>query len=263
MLETADKELVTVADLAASTSEATEHKIAFRERFTTLSEKLGDIEELLEQLIGWTHDLVGTAEIVTAHERFHLENGKVFHDDPFYDARTTYFFDQFIFERKLGGHGTKSDAYSGLTPCQLFLSRAQQETPPLPIEVTEAIDSLSHFRHSIYQIHKISEKQMTLVDLIDSARISIQAKPREHFRGIEKRTIIQGFVFNLGSRHYLSSGIILHPLKANRLIKKHIKQKLKNGLNRKQVLPLLAILQLRYLRHKHVHPKLIYKNTEF
>jgi len=260
VLETADKELVTVNNLASVTSDSVECRIPLRERFASLKEKLGDVEELLEQLIGWTHDIVGTAEIVTAHERFHLENGKVFHDDPFYDSRTTYFFDHFIFDRKLNGHGSNCDTYSGLTPCQLFLSRAQQESPALPIEVAEALDSLSHFRHSLYQIHKISEKQMTLVDLIDSARISIHAKPREHFRGIEKKTILQGYVFNLGTFHYLSSGIVLHPLKANRLIKKLIKQSLKDGHNRKQVLPLLANLQLRYLRHKHVHPKLIYKN---
>ncbi len=262
MLETADKELLTVADLGSLTHGDEARPVSFRERFSTLKDKVGDVEELLEQLIGWTHDVVGTAEIVTAHERFHLENGKVFHDDPFYDARTTYFFDHFIFERKLAGHGARSDSYSGLTPCQLFLARAQKETPPLPIGVTEAIDSLSHFRHSVFQIQKISEKTMTLVDLIDSARISIQAKPREHFRGIEKKTIIQGFLFNLGLHHYLSSGLILHPLKANRLIKKLIKQNLKSGHNRKQVLPLLAVLQLRYLRHKHVHPKLIYKNAD-
>ena len=260
MLETSDKRLLSQQNLAAG-FESSGLITKMSDRFTNLSDKITDVDDLLEALIGWTHELVGTAEIVNASERFYLDYGKVFHDDSFYDMRTTYFFDHFIFERKLSVTSARAESVSGLTPCQLFMARAHSEGPALPKEVSDTLEAIGNFRHSIFQIQRLSEKNMAIVDLLDSAKLVVQAKPRENFRGLEKKTIFQGFIFNLGNYYCLSSGLVLHPIKANRLIKKQIKLSLKNGTNHKNILPQLANIQLRHLRHRHVHPKLIYQNT--
>ena len=55
------------------------------------------LDDLVEAIVAWTHAAVGNDGVVQASERFHVENGKVFHDDSFYDTRTAYFFDQFVF----------------------------------------------------------------------------------------------------------------------------------------------------------------------
>jgi hypothetical protein len=261
VLETSDKRLLNQKNLAVGFA-ASGLTTNLSDRLTNVSDKITNVDDLLEALIGWTHELVGTAEIVNASERFYLDYGKVFHDDSFYDMRTTYFFDHFIFERKLSASSARAESLSGLTPCQLFMARAHTEVPALPKEVNDTLEALGNFRHSIFQIQRLSEKNMAIVDLLDSAKLIVQAKPRENFRGLEKKTIFQGFIFNLGTYHCLSSGLVLHPIKANRIIKKHIKLSLKSGTNRKNILPQLANIQLRHLRHRHVHPKLIYQNTE-
>ena len=261
MLETSDKRLLNKKNEAAGFA-SSDLVAKLSDRYTNLNDKITDVDDFLEALIGWTHELVGTAEIVSASERFYLDYGKVFHEDSFYDVRTTYFFDYFIFERKLSAASASSESLSGLTPCQLFMTRSHTEVPSLPKEVSDTLVALGNFRHSIFEIQRLSETNMSIVDLLDSTKVVVQAKPRENFRGLEKKTIFQGFIFNLGNFHFLSSGLVLHPIKANRLIKKHIKLSLKNATNRKNILAQLANIQLRHLRHRHVHPKLIYQNTE-
>ena len=259
MLETSNKR-----SLDGKSHNIANHKagstVDFWQQISTLAQSRASVDDLVELIIDWSHETTGTAEIVAASEQFHTDYGKVFHDDEFYNTRTTYFFDYFIFERKLRPIAMISETTNGLTPFQLFLGKALANSRCLPQSTLGMLETLAKFRHSLFQIQKVAAKTINVIDLLDSAKFTITAKTNETFRGLDKNIIFQAFVFSFDGRHHLSNGLILHPVKANRLIRRHIKLHTKANLgNSSSILAKLASLQIRHLRHRHVHPKLIYQ----
>ena len=256
VLETAnERRVISVPPTVRSNTQAGSNLWPLLARLAT---RAANIDDLMEGFIAWTHQTAGTAEVVCSSERFYLDFGKVFHDDSFYSARTSYFFDYLIFERRLSNQAAPTS--EGATPYQFLLGQLQAQQDALPRLIHEQVLGLGEFRHSLFQILKINEKSMLLQDLLAPAKITVQAKPMETFRGLEKKTILQAFVFPLGSINQLSSGIVLHPQKANRLIKKCIKKaRSTDDFSAKSLLSRLATVQIRYLRHRHVSPKLIYQ----
>lgn len=226
------------------------------------------VDDLIEALIAWTHQTVGDAEIVAARDQFFLENGKVFHDDSVYDARMSYFFDLLLFERALTG----GSARPLTTPYEQFVKELDDRAAsPLsspggvPDVVLRRVKALGDFRHSLFQIQKIDTTSVVLQDLISDNKVTAIARPGETFRGLEKKTLIQGFLFSMEPRGkgpaptHLSQGLILHPAKATRTIRRLLKTAKKSeNFARKSFLAKLATLQVRHLRHRHVEPKTIY-----
>jgi hypothetical protein len=211
------------------------------------------LDDLIETIVAWTHKHVGDAGIVQAAERFYQDNGKVFHDDTFYDTRMSYFFDALVFERPMPAEKA--------TPYELFLAQARAGQPPFAPAVIERLTWLGDFRHSLFQIVKLQEKSLTVVDLIGTGKLTVSAKPGETFRGLDKRNLLQGFLFRFGDEQQLSAGLILHPQKVTRVVKRYLKTAQKAGtFSRRAALAKLASVNLRHLRHRHVEPKAIYQN---
>jgi hypothetical protein len=223
------------------------------------------VDDLIEALIAWTHQAVGDAEIVAARDQFFVENGKVFHDDSVYDARMSYFFDLLLFERALAGGSARPLA----TPYEQFVKELDDRATGTPGSVPDVLlrraKALGDFRHSLFQILKVDATTVVLQDLINEGKVTATARPGETFRGLEKKTLIQGFLFSLEPRGkgpaptYLSQGLILHPAKATRTVRRLLKTAKKSeNFARKSFLAKLATLQVRHLRHRHVEPKTIY-----
>ncbi len=253
VLETANKGRLTAPERRASGASEPVVKERPLEYLASLTTAV--IDDLVELVISYAHQLAGTAEIVAASERFFVENGKVFHDDTFYDPRMTYFFDHFVFERPLTGGRTGPLA----TPYEHFLAAIRDQGTTVAPAVMELLNVLRDYRHSLFQIIKLENHRLVLADLLVPGRLTVTARPGESFRGLEKKNIFQGFVFANGDIAQMSPGIILHPQRAARLIKRFLKQSQKvENFSRKITLTRLASLQLRYLRHRHVDPKAIY-----
>ena len=206
------------------------------------------LDDLVETIIAWSHEVLGADEIVTATERFHLDAGKVFHDDTFYDSRMSCFLDHFLFERQVTGRG--------LTPFLLFMDSFASE---LPADLQRRLAALADHRHSLFRITKILPTSMVVEDLLQPSKLSVVARRGETFRGLDKKMMFQGFVFRDGDVWQLSHGIVLHPTRAQRLVRKFLKLAKKTGEFASTAwLWRLASLQIRHLRHRHVDPKLIY-----
>lgn len=206
------------------------------------------LDDLVETIIAWSHEVLGAEEIVAATERFHLDAGKVFHDDPFYNSRINYCLDHFLFERQVTGRG--------LTPFLLFMDRFASE---LPADLRRRLAALADHRHSLFRIVKLLPTSMVIEDLLQPSKLSVVARRGETFRGLEKKVMFQGFVFRDGDVWQLSHGIVLHPSRAQRLIAKFLKLTKKTGEFASTAwLWRLASLQIRHLRHRHVDPKVIY-----
>jgi len=220
------------------------------------------LDDLVEAVIAWTHLVMGESEIVEACGRFYADNGKVFPDDPFYDTRMSYFFDVFVFERPLASPRAAEYGLASATPYELFIAHVRDPARGVPPAVVERLARLGGFRHALFQIVKLQERTMVVQDLTrpERARHVVTARAGDTFRGLEKKAIFQGFLFPIGDVDQLSHGLVLHPQRANRIIRRFVRlgQKGEN-FSRRIALAKLANVQIRHLRHRHVDPKIIYQ----
>jgi hypothetical protein len=203
-------------------------------------------DEARDHLLTWAQARFGEDEFVKAKEEYFWQTGKVFYDDSFYHARMEYFTDFFLLERPL------SQLYGAdlcLTPYKIH----QQSIN------SEQLAGLEQFEHTLLQITKVYSDRITAVNLIKGEQVSIFPRSFESFRAISKKEIVQGFLYQSEQKWFFGRGMLFHPLKANRFIKKELKKlKIGSEFDTKSYLATLAKLQLKHLRHTHVDPKRIY-----
>ena len=213
------------------------------------------VDDMVEQMITWTHQLTGTSEVVVAREQFFAAFGKVFPEDAFYDARMAYFFDHFLFERPIAPAPGASSAMPS-TPYETFAASARESNDGAGAFVA----ALGEARHSIYRVLKVSERTLVVADLVTPAKLVATARVGETFRGLEKKALFQGFLYPTPDGMRISHGLLIHPRRVARLIGRYLKrQKKSETFAKRTVLARLAHLQLKYLRHRHVDPKTFYE----
>lgn len=217
------------------------------------------IDDLIETLMAWSQQAFGSEEIVAAREQFYTFAGKVFHDDPFYETRINYFFDFFLLERPLST-AKASRIDSPPTPLSVFLRHLELGEIKLPAVVVERFQQLARFRHGLFQVLKVKDQEMVVRDLLSQEKIKIVSKTGETYRCFAKKDLLQTFIFQKQNDAQLSQGVIQHPPKAARTIKKRLKIDMKDPLfSLNATLSKLARQQLRFLRHRHVDAVLLYQ----
>lgn len=203
------------------------------------------LDEILELMLGWAEQHFGTDALVEAREKYFQDMGKAFAEDAFYDARMSYFFDQFLFEGVAAETLKRQLEARGLTPAE---------------GVAAKLAGLMGFRHSLFQIAKVSDQQIVLKDLLQPAKLVVSAEGDQLFRGFEKKAILQAFVYQLADVRHLSRGLVVHPARVTPLIKKQLKVAQKAGETQtRALLCKYASIHMRHLRHKHVDAKVIYQ----
>lgn len=217
------------------------------------------VDDLLEFAIGWADATYGAGALVAAREDFHVKTGKAFHADPFFDSRTSYFFEYFLFQRPI-----KADPNGeGLTPFQELLHSLDEGTLVLAGDVAAAMRALGEFRHSLFMVKKAGTQTMTVLDLIGGKKYRVTPKSDEIYAGFEKGNVLQAFLFPRADAFHLGLGLVLHATRAaapiTKLVKSTMKEAQKSGkLDALSLLFKLAALQIRQMRHRHVDPKKIY-----
>jgi hypothetical protein len=213
------------------------------------------VDELVEQMITWTHQAAGTAEVVAARDQYFAAFGKVFPEDAFYDARMAYFFDHFLFERPIAPAPGASSSMPA-TPYETFAARSREAEGGASAHLA----TLGGARHSLYRVLKVSERTLVVADLVTPGKLTATARAGETFRGLEKKALFQGFLYPTPDGMRISHGIIIHPRRVARMIARYLKrQKKSETFAKRTVLARLAHLQLKYLRHRHVDPKTFYE----
>ena len=204
------------------------------------------IDDQLENILSWAQNKFGDNEFIEAKEDFFLNSGKVFYDDTFYEQRMGYFLDYFLLERPLTRQGTE-------TPFSEYMAQPQAHL------WTSKEDSLHKFCHSLFLVLRSQSNSLIVLDLINDQKIKIMARKNESFTAIQRKDLLQGYLYQSQDHYYLSHGLLFHPSKLSRFIKKEIK-KAKNCSEFDQLKFLLDLAKqnLKYLRHIHVDPKRIY-----
>lgn len=225
-------------------------------RCLALTRESGDhpsLDDVVESIIAWAQAAFGTAAIVAAQEQFFANMGKVFTDDSFYDARISYFFDWFLLERSI--------TTDNVTPYAIAAQQLSQHNIITTPENKYWLDGLGQYRHSLFEIAKVQDTSMVLVDLLQGQKLTVKArKGQESFCALDKKALFQGFVYQFADINHLSHGFVLHPAKVAPILKKHIKVAKKSAdFSAYRELCHYASLQLRYLRHRHVEARTIYQ----
>jgi hypothetical protein len=219
-----------------------------------------ELEDLLDGLTIWAHDHYGVGEIVKAREQFQLETGKIFPDDLVHLSRNAYFFDVFIFERSIEKDRSMNGHLFAATPYEVFFT-ILEKNPHLKLEVVERLRRIGDFRHSLFSIDRVYPQGLVVKDLISEQKISVVAKAQESFRGLRRSQVIQGFLYRMGDGFQLSPGIILHPPSARKILKQYIRLiQRDHTVSRTKLLAKLAYINIKYIRLKHVDPKITYKS---
>ena len=215
-----------------------------------------NLDDLLDHLINWASNYFGEQHLVTSRDTFDERTGKAFHSDTFFEERTQYFFDDYLFSRSAKDHNR--------TPFQIYEEAVSNETIALPFEVQATFDQLHTYRHSIFLVAKSSTKTMIVKDLLSEEEVlSVVAEQGDQLAGFEKGSLVQGHIFQIGQTYRLSRGYIVHGKPLGRLIKSEVEiiSSSSKGKSSRDLLESLARRHLRALRHKHVDGLVIYKSN--
>lgn len=206
-----------------------------------------DIGQLRESLADWARQRLGESVLVLAKDAFSRVNGAVFPDDPFFDARMTYFLDMFLFEQRASQW---PEDQRPRTPYEDFYWSHTPTTDARRVDV---------FRHSLFKVTSVSRERLMIVDLITSHKHEITPDANGYFAGIARNDLFQGFIYTIGDTTTVSRGLIFHPREASRVIIRDLaRSKNSTRFDEKSWLSRLARQQVRHLRHAHVQPQLIY-----
>ena len=228
--------------------------------FETLG--LGDhpqVADLTEALIEWTKNRYGVDEFIQAHKEFQLLTGRIYHDDGFYHEWMSYFLDYFTYQRPI--QGSLRENAAGATPYELFIQSNYLDEKRLDESLKGTFRELKGFVHSLFLVLKVSKGQMLIKDIFSNEKYEIAGEGRLFFYGFIARSVLQGFLFIIKDRAYLSDGIIFHPRPVTPAIKKATKDTKKQGKDLRKLLIHLAKHNLTYVRHRQIDPKKIYRST--
>jgi hypothetical protein len=210
------------------------------------------IDDGIELLTHWAEKEFGQDELIAARDEFFSTFGKVFHDDPFFGARMSYFHNYFLFDRPL----RRQDARV-VTPTRFYLDTNPERRDATAIQ---AVHELSLCVHSIFQVRKIKGDTAEFTNMLNSEAVPVRLPRSYRLFGLGKNQMIQGFVFRASGGYHPAAGLIFHPDPAQKVIRKYLKNAAKDeGCDHLALLAKLASTQLKAVRMKHVDTSTIYK----
>ncbi len=218
------------------------------------------IESILESFVDRALRELGISSIVSAQELFFLKNGKVFADDAFYDIRLNYFFDCFLF---CPTHQYNPTIVSKIHPCTNlfeFISQLESEPTKSPENICyRDYSTMTRPIHSVFKILKIDTKWLFIRDLFTKNFYHIKCRDNQIFIGLNKGSLLQGFIYLCSEGTVTSPGCFVHPSLCSKMINQSIQKTRSNLGTKAELLEKLAFAQIKHFRMKHVSPKIIYR----
>ena len=154
-------------------------------------------------------------EIKKAKDLFIADRGIVVDSDPEYDRYMTCFTNWFLFDYQVTDATYKPiDYYSKINEAAL-----KENEKAL-------IASLLQPNHSFFQIIKIMEKEIRVLDLFTKEKIIITEESINQF--LHKDSIFEGWILTYQDKFYLLNGYFFHPQEVNKYITMAIKRSIKN-----------------------------------
>lgn len=212
------------------------------------------LNSLIEAIVSWTQATAGTKQFALAKEEFELKNGAIFPDDPFFEARTAYFLNFFLFQRPLAQE----------TPYLIFMKAICSFDCPVTPRLFRIFTQLDRARHSIFQVNKVGSAEMPITDLMNSDQFTVTATNTDCFAGFGKNDIFQGFVFPYKEKDkdkaFLAGGLLFHPRVVGQFVKAFVHDAIaEKKMPNNEALSKLATIQLRQIRQPQIDPLKLYR----
>jgi hypothetical protein len=167
-----------------------------------------------------------------------------------------YFLDYLILQRRLF---SSSSSEQLTTPFEIYMDSFLDED----IKKQNNLSLWKKFRqarHSIFQIIKVHDYDVTVLDLLNNIRTTVTTKSNQTFKGFNKNDILQCFVLSFEHISVFARGIVIHPKEVLSLIKKAVSKESKSeNFDEFKFCSKFAAKQLRYLRYSSLDPRKVYK----
>jgi hypothetical protein len=188
-------------------------------------------------------------ELMRAREEWDERAGRVFHDDPLYEERTTAFLEWYALER-LG--------VDGRTPAERL--RGPQNHGPSDELQERWIAALTATHRSLFAVREQREGELLLDDLLGGGAFLVAERRR--LPGIEEGEILEArLTANVATPPELlfTRAFQFHPAEAKAELKRQAQAAREAKLPRDEALFRLLRLRLKALRYRHVSADRIYR----
>ena len=186
--------------------------------------------------------------VVAARRDYEERRGRVFEDEPLWDAWSAAFIEWFLVERIAPGADAPVAARS------LAAARAAGDDG-----AAAQIRAYLTSHRSLYEVRALGGGRVELVDLIGGAAFSV-AEPRT-LHGVEVGDVAELRVIGWGGEVLFGRTFVYHPPAARAAIIAHVAGLAARGDDRRAIVDHVASLRLKVDRYRHVAPAKVYERA--
>lgn len=200
-----------------------------------------------DRLTAWATAAERSTEIAEAKAEHFRAIGDVFEEDPLYDVWMARFLEYYMFDRAMKP--------GGMTPAEAFVQTQSAGMDPAD---RGAFLSLCRTRRSLFEIRKVREAELELLDLVADAKLKVCVK---HTVGLDKGGILEARLIPFADKTWFGRALLQHPSEARKFILGKIKAARAAGTpSAAELLQLLAGMRLRLDRYRRLPVEKVYSD---
>lgn len=203
-------------------------------------------EQLIEKILKYFAGPAMRDELSIAQKEFFGNTGTLDEASENYEVRMSQFYDWYFFTRELKSYG-----HTPLNSCHLVRELRFTE------EEEARIEDLKKYRHSLFEVVKIKEQNLTVMDLFKKEKLNITSLSQ--FHGFDPQEIFEARLIPFEKSWLFTKGFCFHPQEAKKYIISEIKKHQKDpDLDRELFMLRLVKMKYKFEQYKHVSPEMIY-----
>ena len=187
-------------------------------------------------------------ELNLAKKEFFENAGTLDENKPNYALRMHQFYDWYFLSRPLKGY-----MQTPLMVCNI------QRDLRLTEEDEQTLEVLRKARHSLFELLKVKNSDITLKDLFKNEKVSMTAE--QLIFEFDEKEFFEARIIELDGKKYFLKGFCFHPESAQKFILSEVKMYQKNpDLNPDDFMLRLNKMRYKFEQYRHVKPEMIYTN---
>ena len=201
------------------------------------------LDEVIDRYASGRH----VAEVVAAREAWLEQAGRVYDDEPSYDARMAAFHEWFVLHRPDAG---------GAVPAERFLGEEGKRLGPA---AAACLRALCRAQWSLFEVVDAADATLALCDRWGGG--SYEVTLERDLPGLERGDLFEARVVGVDASVRFTRAFLFHVREAAEAIGRHIQVARRRGDAKETVLFRLAAVRLRCDRYHNIAPLKIYRQT--
>lgn len=208
------------------------------------------VDQILEELTA--EHTADPHAVVDARQAYEERRGRVFQDEPLWEAWSAAFIEWFLVERVAPG---ADGPVARTTWLRARAAVAAGDATAIGREALLRAYLTSH--RSLFEIRALDDGRVELADLIGGAQFAV-AEPRT-MHGVDVGDVAELRLIGAGGDVQFGRTFVYHPLAARAAIAAHVKALVARGDDRRAIIDHVASLRLKVNRYRHVAPSKVYE----